>query len=120
MFLDEKTKTRLRIEAQFRPNLHKIHNPSLEWTEVTTDTEAVLKIIEHSRNQDLLPTEKIRKGIESELQCCHVEKKFHGYGSRRRCISIPCNKRAAAGNLRCPIHIDTPVTDPKVSSNYIA
>ena len=113
--MDAKTKARFRIDAQFRPNLHRIANTSIEWTETTTDTEAVLKIIESTRKQDLLPTEKIQKGMESELQCCHVEKKYYGYGNRRRTVNIPCNKKAAAGNLRCPMHIDTPIADPKVS-----
>ena len=99
LFLDSKTKARLRIDAQFRPNLHNIAVPSASWAEETTDTEMVLKILEKSRQLDLLPTEKIRKGMESELQCCHVEHKQYGYGNRRRFVTIPCQKRAAAGNL---------------------
>lgn len=103
------------MEAQFRPNLHTIAAPSMDYVAETTDTESVLKIIEKSRNQDLLPLEKIQKGMESEFQCCHVERKSRGYGVNRRNLTIQCKNKAMAGNLRCPIHIGTPITDPKDS-----
>ena len=113
MFLDQKTKNRLRVEAQFRPNLHTIASPSLDYVAETTDAESVLKKIELTRNQDLLPLEKIQKCMESEFQCCHVERKTRGYGVNRKSYTIQCKNKAMAGNLRCPMHIGTPVTDPK-------
>ena len=115
MFLDQKTKNRLRLEAQFRPNLHNIAMPSMDYVAETTDTEAVLQKIERSRLQDLLPLEKIQKGMESEFQCCHVERKTRGYGVTRRVFTIQCKNKAMAGNLRCPLHIGTPISDPKDS-----
>ena len=60
LFLDAKTKTKLRIEAQFRPSLHAIAFPSLEDVAETTDAEQVLNRIELSRQSDLLPTEQVR------------------------------------------------------------
>ena len=111
--MDQKTKNRLRIEAQFRPNLHSIPAPSLDSVAETTDSEAVVKKIELSRNYALLPVEKIQKDMESELQCCHVERKTRGYGVNRRVITIQCKNKAMVGNLRCPMHVGTPISDPK-------
>lgn len=87
----------------------------MDYVAETTDTESVLQIIERSRKQDLLPLEKIQKGMESEFQCCHVETRTRGYGVNRRTHTIQCKNKAMAGNLRCPLHIGTPITDPKDS-----
>ena len=80
---------------------------------VNENFQDILEKIELSRQYDLLPSEKIRKNAESEFNCCHVEQKVRGYGSRRREINLPCNKKAAAGNMRCPMHMGMPVADPK-------
>ena len=114
LFLDTKTKQQLRVEAQFRPSLHAIAFPSLDDVAETTDAEQVLNKIELSRKSDLLPTEQIRRNIESELTCCHVEHRVRGYGTHRRTTTLKCNKKAMANNLRCPIHSDMPSSDPKV------
>ena len=119
MFLDQKTKNRLRVEAQFRPNLHTIAMPSLDYVAETTDAETVVKKIELTRNQDLLPLEKIQKCMESEFQCCHVERRTRGYGVNRKTYTIQCKNKAMAGNLRCPMHIGTPITDPKNVINLL-
>ena len=106
-------KRRLRIEAAFRPSLHTIARPSLDTIVANENLQEVLEKIELSRQYDLLPSEKIRKNAESEFNCCHVEHKVRGYGSRRREIELRCNKKAAAGNMRCPMHMGMPVADSK-------
>ena len=95
--------------------------PSHDDVRETRNTSEVLEKIKLSRQYDLMPIDKIRKSVESELICCHVETKYYGYGARRKQVKLQCNKKAAAGNLRCPIHIGMQPTDPKdrIYSNYI-
>ena len=119
LFLDSQTKTRLQIEAYFRPNLHAIAYPSADDVIESTDTSEVLQKIKLSREHDLLPTEKIRRSMESEFQCCHVEKKQRGYGRSRKYVMLKCQNKAAVGHLRCPMHLGMPASDPKAVINLL-
>ena len=119
LFMDSKSKARLQIEAFFRPNLHAIAYPSADDVVESTDTTEVLQKIKLSREHDLLPTEKIRRNMESEFQCCHVEKKQRGYGRNRKYMMLKCVNKAAVGHLRCPMHLGMPATDPKAVVNLL-
>ena len=119
LFLDDKTKARLQIEAYFRPNLHAIAFPSVDDVVESTDTAEVVKKIKLSREHDLLPTEKIRRNMESEFQCCHMEKKYRGYGRNRKYFMVKCQNKAAVGHLRCPMHLGMPASDPKAAINLL-
>ena len=113
LFLDQELKTRLQVDALFRPTLHNIPRPSLQ-NVAETDAELVLQALEETRQHNLLPLEKIRKGMESEFQCCHTEMRPMGnVRGKPKFKPYQCTNMAAAGMLRCTIHIGANVTDKK-------
>ena len=114
IFLDPDLKARLQVDALFRPTLHNIPRPSLQNVIETTDAETVLKSLEDSRAQNLLPLEKIRRGMESDFQCCHTEMRQVGFvRGKPKFKPQQCPNKAAAGMLRCTLHIGANITDKK-------
>ena len=112
--LDPDLKEKLQVDALFRPNLHNIAQPSLDNVAETTDAEEILKNLDESRRQNLLPLEKIRKGMQSEFQCCHTEmRQSTQRRGRGRVDMYQCPNKAAAGHLRCILHIGSTVIDKK-------
>ena len=114
LFLDQELKAHLQVEALFRPTLHNIARPSLQNVVESTDAESILKSLEETRQHHALPLEKIRKGMESDFQCCHTEMRQIGsFRGKPRFKPYQCPNKAAAGMLRCVIHIGANITDKK-------
>ena len=108
MLMNEMDKQRIKVDAQFRPYIRKM--PTMSESEFTaTDTEAVLQVLERTRQAETLPS----ASLEGKFQCCHIETMKMGTGARRKATKVRCQNMAALNELRCPIHAGLEVLHQK-------